>query len=199
MVQLTKEQRIFVVRAYFETHSFVEVQQLFRERFPGRESPVKKTIWANVRKYEQHGTSLNRNAYNSGRRRTGRSLVNINAVQEAIEVNPTVIRCRHNGLGLPSACFNRIVRLDHNWHPYRIQMRRQLNDEDYARRTAFSEWFRHQSRNPRFLANFVIGNGANFYLNGKVTSQNDCRYAPRGNRREFTHVISESWEKFVWK
>ena len=69
-VQLSTEQRIFVVRAYFETHSFVEVQQLFRERFPWREPPVKKTMWANVRTYEQHGTSLNRNDYNSGRRRT---------------------------------------------------------------------------------------------------------------------------------
>ena len=35
---------IFLVRTYFETHSFVEVSRLFRERFPGPESPNKSTL-----------------------------------------------------------------------------------------------------------------------------------------------------------
>ena len=103
MVQLTTEKRIFAVKTYYETHSFVETQRLFRTRFPDREAPTKMNIWKNVRKYGEHGTRLNRNEHNSGRRRTGRTVQNINAVQEALGQNPTGISCRRNGLGLPSS------------------------------------------------------------------------------------------------
>ena len=49
MVQLDSWQRVFVVKTYFETHSFDEVIRLFRERFPGRNSPARMTIWRNVK------------------------------------------------------------------------------------------------------------------------------------------------------
>ena len=137
MVQLTTVQRIFAVKTDYETHSFVGTQRLFRIRFPDREAPTKMNIWKNVRKYGEHGTSLNRNEHNSGRRRTGRTVQDINAVQEAIGQNPTGISCRRNGLGLPSACFNRIVRLDLNWHPYRIQITHEKKQEDYADELGF--------------------------------------------------------------
>ena len=58
-----------------------------------------------------HGTSLNRNKGNSGRIETGRSEENIEAVAQQLENNPHV-SSRRNGLGLPSASFNRITRLD---------------------------------------------------------------------------------------
>ena len=49
-VYLSVEKRFVLVRTYFETHSFVEVSRLFRERFPGTEPPNKKTIFRNVKK-----------------------------------------------------------------------------------------------------------------------------------------------------
>ena len=61
MGQYTVEQRVFLVRKYYETHSYAEVQRLFRLQFPDRDPPDKKNIWRNVKKYEDHGTSLNRN------------------------------------------------------------------------------------------------------------------------------------------
>ena len=88
MVQLTIQQRIFVVRTYFETKSYVEVRRLFQNEFPGRRPPTDMTIYRNVIKYSQHGTSLNRNSACSGRRRSGRSNENIDRVQEALEENP---------------------------------------------------------------------------------------------------------------
>ena len=117
MVQYTMEQRVFIVRSYFETHSFAEVRQLFRVQFPDRNPPNKMNIWRNVKKYLDHGTSLNRNLKNSGRKRTGRSQDNIDAVQEELINNPDDVTCRINNLGLPSATSNRIVRIDLTWHP----------------------------------------------------------------------------------
>ena len=40
---------IFLAITYFETHSFVGVSRLFRERFPGTELPNKTTIFRNVK------------------------------------------------------------------------------------------------------------------------------------------------------
>ncbi|KAF2358962.1 Protein of unknown function DUF4817 [Trinorchestia longiramus] len=60
-MQLTKEQRIFIVGNFLDSNSIQHVQELFQERFPERNSPSKVTIWKNVRKYKTEGTSLNLN------------------------------------------------------------------------------------------------------------------------------------------
>ena len=62
--QLTTEQRTFVVTKYLETKSIKSVQDQFRQRFPNRNAPAKRTIQQNVLKYKRHGTSLNRNGGN---------------------------------------------------------------------------------------------------------------------------------------
>ena len=62
-----------------------------------------------VNKYVNHGTSLNRNSVNSGRRRTGWSQDNIDAVHNELIKKPVGVTCRINNLDLPSATFNRIV------------------------------------------------------------------------------------------
>ena len=41
MVQLTHEQRAFVVQKYHETKSYIAVQDAFRVRFPDRQAPIK--------------------------------------------------------------------------------------------------------------------------------------------------------------
>ena len=61
MVQLNVAQRVFVVRTYFETRSYVEVKHSLMVGFPEREPPDNKTIWRNVEKYSHHGTNLNMN------------------------------------------------------------------------------------------------------------------------------------------
>ena len=69
MVQLTVQEQVFIVRTYFETHSFQEIHRLFVLQFPQKTPPVKATLWKTVKKYLNHGTSLNRNPGNSGRKR----------------------------------------------------------------------------------------------------------------------------------
>ena len=56
MVQLTSEQRVFVVKTYFQTEKYTEVRRLFQERYPDRPPPNKTAIWKNV-----NATSLNMN------------------------------------------------------------------------------------------------------------------------------------------
>ena len=199
MGQLSKEQRVFCVKKYYETKKFSVVRNLFRLSFPNRNPPEKSTIWRLVKKYEDHATSLNRNAKNSGRRRTGRSNNNIDLVQRTLENNPDGVSCRENGVGLSSATFNRICRLDLKWHPYRMKRRHQLKPGDYARRLNFARWLINKVRNPNFLAQLFIGDEAGFAMNGKVSSQNVRKYAPKGDVPEFTYDVNESRAKLmVW-
>ena len=199
MVQLTDEQRTFVVKTYYETKSYIAVQQAFRVRFPNREPPTGANVHKNVQKYELKGTSPNLNKEASGRPRTGRSQQNIQLVRDAIEEDPTV-SARRNGTGLPSATFNRITRLDLNLHPYTIHVRHQLQPNDYPRRLALSRWFLDKChRDAQFLANLIIGDEAGFCLNGEVNTHNVHQYAERNHPPEFVYDRSMSMQKVtVW-
>ena len=48
-MQLTTDQRVFVVVNYHETKSLEQVKQRFRQRFPDRNAPTSRTILKNVR------------------------------------------------------------------------------------------------------------------------------------------------------
>ena len=96
MVQLTTEQRVFVVTQFTLIPNVTEVQNAFRIRFPDRNPPVRNTILKNVRKYQNTGTSLNRNKSNSGRRRTARNEANIAAVRQLLEETPQGVSARRN-------------------------------------------------------------------------------------------------------
>ena len=111
--QYTPQQRSFLVREYYRTNNVQAALLRFREEFPDVRCPSRRTVYKNVTKYGRTGTSFNLNRGRSGRQRTGRSQVNIEAVQNALEdrQNHGQISCRRNGLGLQSATFNRIVRL----------------------------------------------------------------------------------------
>jgi hypothetical protein len=66
-MQLTKDQRVFVVKK--EDKCIKQVQESFAHSFPDRISPSKNAIWKNVKKYQEEGTSLNLNEGCSGRRK----------------------------------------------------------------------------------------------------------------------------------
>ncbi|KAF2366538.1 Protein of unknown function DUF4817 [Trinorchestia longiramus] len=139
-MQLTKEQRIFIVVNFLDSNSIQHVQELFQECFPERNSPSKVTIWKNVRKYKTEGTSLNLNKGRSGRKSTERVPKNVEIVRQALLANPS-ISSRKNGLGKSKCIFNRIVKLELKWHPYKTHVRRKLLDTDLPRRLNFAQWF----------------------------------------------------------
>ncbi|KAF2366106.1 Protein of unknown function DUF4817 [Trinorchestia longiramus] len=118
-MELTKEQRTFIVEKYFQAKSFQQVIQSFQEHFPERQSPTKMTIWRNVTRYRTEGTSLNLNKGRSGRKRTGRSEENVRIVKGALTEN-LQISARKSGLDVTKSTFNRIITLDLKWHPYKM-------------------------------------------------------------------------------
>ena len=144
MAQLTTEQRIFIVINFVRTQSAPAVVNLFQQRFPDRSPPAASTIMRNVRKYSNHGKSLNRNRGNSGRRSV-RTVENINAVRDVLQDNPHV-SCRRNPIPISRTSFNRITKIDIKWHPYRMHVRNELLSGDFARRLNFARWFNERCR-----------------------------------------------------
>ena len=199
MVQLTIEQRVFVVSTYQETKSYQTVQQRFRQRFPDRNPPTKRSIYQNVLKYTRHGTSLNRNKGHSGRRRTARSEENVASVRDVLRERPREVSARRNFLGLSASTFNRITRNDLRWHPYKIKVVQKLKPQDFPRRIAFCNWFTVRCHNVRFLPNIIIGDEACFSMNGKVCTQNVRCYAPQGQSPDYIYERSDQRHKLhVW-
>ncbi|KAF2368871.1 Protein of unknown function DUF4817 [Trinorchestia longiramus] len=121
-MQLTNEQRVFVVTTWISTRSIKRVQALFAQHFPGQRSPCKDTIWKNANKYQQVGTSRNLNKGRSGCKRTARSDENVENVRNFLLQTPQV-SVRRNGLPLTKSSFNRIVVCDLHWYPYKIHLR----------------------------------------------------------------------------
>ena len=191
MVQLTTEQRVFIVTNYTLTQSTTAVRNAFQERFPDRNPPAPSTILENVRKYLNAGTSLNLNKGNSGRRRTIRTAENIDDVRDLLQQNPHV-SARRNPIPISRTSFNRITRLEIKWHPYRMHVRHELLPGDFARRLRFSIWFNERCRLENFLDSFLIGDEASFVMNGEVNTQNVRQYAPKGHRPAFNFERSNS-------
>ncbi|KAF2354742.1 Protein of unknown function DUF4817 [Trinorchestia longiramus] len=195
-MQLTKEQRIFIVVNFLDSISIHHVQKLFQEHFPERNSPSKVTIWKNVRKYKTEGTSLNLNKGRSGRKSTERAPENVEIVHQALLAIPD-ISSRKNGLGKSKSTFNRIVKLELKWHPYKMHVRYKLLDTDLPQRLNFAQWI--LQTNDRLIEDIVIGDEAAFHLNGKVNSHNVRRYAPKNNPPDFNYDVEISREKVsIW-
>lgn len=183
MVHLTVEQRTFLVSRFLEIKDYDRVAQEFHQRFPNRPAPHRKTIQWNVKKFTREGTVKNLHKERCGRTRTARSDANVAVVRQLLtnnNNNNNRISCRNNTLGLHRATFNRIVRLDLRWHPYKIYVRHELKNGDFARRLQFCRWFVNSFHNPRFVFNIVIGDECSFGMNGLVSTQNVRMYAPKG-------------------
>ena len=61
IMQLTKEQRIFIVTVWMRSKSYQVVSEQFANNFPERNVPNKTTIVENEIKYLKEGTCLNLN------------------------------------------------------------------------------------------------------------------------------------------
>lgn len=198
MVQFTVDQRVLIVSKYLETKSYAAVIEAFTQRFPDRRPPSNMTIHRNVAKYLANGTSLNLNKIRSGRPRSARTPENIEAVRELLLDQPTV-SVRRNPLALSRATFNRIVKNDIKWHPFKMHIRHELKERDFARRLNFCRWFLERCYNHRFLYNVIIGDEATFSLNGKVNNHNVRMYAPKGDPPSFNYDVNNGRQKVtVW-
>lgn len=69
------------------------------------------------------------------------------------------------------------------WHPYKIQLVQELNEDDPDRRMEFCQTLMDRSnQNPLFVENILFSDESTFKLNGEVNRQN-CRFWAKENPR----------------
>lgn len=87
----------------------------------------------------------------------------------------------------------------HKFHPYKIHLVQELNEDDFDRRVQFCETIVEQATNDQhFLFNVCFSDECSFFLNGTVNRHN-CRYWADSNPRIFHEVHTQHPEKLnVW-
>ena len=162
-MQLTAQQRTFIVKTFLSTNSYDAVINAFRNEFPMRRPPHITTIRKLIQKFHRLETVLNQNGGNSGRLRTARTPESIDRVQQALAKNPC-LSSRRNDLELSQTTFNEITRIDLAYHPYRMRIRHALENRNRQRRIDYSNLLIEQFRDENFLNKIVIVDEAAFSM-----------------------------------
>lgn len=154
----------------------MEVCDLFNDKYPER--PITQSTVSKVeKKFRETGTV-------ESARKSGRPSVNFDRkvdVLLAFEEDPhTSVRKISRDLDVSKTTVHKFLKLE-KWHPFKIKLVQELNDDDPDRRIEFCEAIMdNYQRDPLFVSNIIFSDEATFTLNGEVNRQN-CRYWAKEN------------------
>ena len=189
MPRLTIAQRVWVCIEYARVNNAQEVIRRWAIYWDNIPAPSKQTVIKTFRKFGREGSCHNLNKGRSGRTRTARTAENIELVRRSLTENGQR-SSRRNGLGLSRRTFQRIVRLDLNFHPYVLIRRQKLKDGDPAQRLAFCNQFVNTvEQNPGFLDQLIVSDEAIFSLNSEINTRNVRKYAAHGDGHPADHYV----------
>ena len=139
MERYTIEQRVFIIEQYFKNNeSLAAAVRKFHTKYGRNSVLTSSTVKRLIEKFRETGSVGD--AKHTGRPKTSRSNVNIEAVRESVGDNPgTSIRRRGQELQISRSSLQRILTKDLCLHAYKIQLIQQLKPNDHAQRREFVE------------------------------------------------------------
>lgn len=178
--KLSEQERIslLMMRGWGDrVRSYTEVRMLFNRTFRNEDGVnlvSKSTVERTVRRFMNHGTV--KDLERTGRPKsvtTGEKQIE---VAQAFVENPHLsLRRAANQHDVSHETIRGILKSIH-FHPYKIHLVQELNEDDPDRRIEFSEsMMNRMDENPLFLYNIVFSDEATFTLKGEVNRHN-CRY-----------------------
>jgi hypothetical protein len=169
-MQLTVEERVFILESYLKTMSYVHCRQSFFEKFR-RQAPVKSAIAKMIKKFRETDSLLDKNRNRQKSVLTPGLLHNI---QMAIIRSPhKSLRKLSAQMGISLGSAHTVVRKMLKFYPYRMQVFQELIPGDYAKRDDYCRWFKNLIRgNIGVLDQVFFTDEAWFHLSGYVNSQN---------------------------
>lgn len=197
MAHLTETQRIEIlifVGCGDKTRTQEEVCNLFNAKYPER--PItRSTVSKIVRKFRETGHV--KQVPNAGRPKMNEN-VKLN-IALSIEEN---VHNTSRQIALDNAVSQRsVLRVlrSEKYHPYKVQLHQELNEDDPDRRIQFCEIMQDRcNANQRFLRQILFSDEATFYLHGTVNRQN-CRYWSRINPHWMMEAHTQRPQKLnVW-
>lgn len=115
----------------------------------------------------------------------------------AMDNNQSLNQISHAS-GVSTSSVWRILK-KHNFHPYKVKLVQELNEDDYDRRLQFCEIMStNLTNNVNLLYNICFSDECMFFLNGEVNRHN-CRYWSDTNPHWFRETHTQYPEKLnVW-
>lgn len=171
-MQLTLEQRIFIVDSFGKQKSEVITLRAYQQKFGiGISRPTVKRVY---NKWKENGTIHNLNKGNSGRKRTRRSEENVAVVRLNIMTDQHIsVRKLSAVTQLSRATCHRICRKDLQLKPYKVQCHQELSGNDKDRRLLFCNKINDMvTNNELVLTNVIFSDECHIYLKGTPNRQN---------------------------
>lgn len=198
MEQYTQRERSKIVEIYIQQNkSIVKTQRAFKKINKVKSAPSKKTIY---RLYERFTTGdALANPKRPNKKRPKRSDENIAAVRASVEQSPTTSQKRRSQqLGIPRSTLQRILRVDLQLFPYKIQLTQKLLPADKPRRLDWAQRVIEMAEeDEQFWHKIIMTDEAHFQLNGTVNKQN-CRIYATENPQEIQEVPLHDAKVTVW-
>lgn len=185
-MNLTQDQKISLLEAYFANKSYVYCTQQFQLKFPNVPLPGKQTLYDLVRRFRETGSV-------KCRPRSGRPSVLsqefLNTVQGNLQQSPkkSLRRLSQQLQSSYSSCQRATKRL--KLRPYKVRAVKELTPGDPAKRIEYCRWFNRFCRNNvnNKLEITFFTDEAWFHLNGYINSQNSRIWAT-----ENPHALHET-------
>ena len=140
MERYTKEQRLVMVKTHFKYgECYAETVRKLRKIFGRQNAPNQSTVQRLIKKFEETGSIVD--IKSPGRARARRSLENIAAVRQSVDVSPgKSIRPRSQQLAIPRSTMQQILKKDLHLHAYKFQLTQELKPTDHLKRREFVNW-----------------------------------------------------------
>lgn len=172
MRRLSKQERIFIIKTYYQQQRKIKVvQTMFHRQFPDIQEPAKFAIQQLVRKFETTGSVLD--APRSGRPKSATTPENCELVALDVFHRPMQsTRQRSLELSISRRSLQRLLH-ELKLYPYIPRLVQFLNDDDHDRRLQFCEFFLNECENdPAITEKILWTDEACFKLNGHVNRHN---------------------------
>lgn len=172
-MQLTSDQRVFVVEQFYLTASPTKIKRAYFNKY--RQEVSLNTINKLIIKWKDRGTVLNQNKGHSGRKRSARSEENIAMIDERITESSQSLRKLAAETGLKRESIRLILKQDLKLKPYKLHMSQQLNINDQTRRVEFCLAIKNMvERNELDIKSIIFSDESHIHLNKFMNKQN-CR------------------------
>ena len=178
--QLTVHERVFVIKRYFSTGSYKNIQEEWSNSF-STATPTKSTMFALINKFNTTGSTAD--APRSGRPISVTTEENRQLVQGAFSASPKQSARRASiELEISDRSIRRMLQAL-GMKPYKPNLLHALNEDDPDRRLQFCETFLQFYENSAEITDQIIwSDEATFKVNGHVNRHNSvywCETNPR--------------------
>lgn len=192
----SKNERVEIISLYFKNNDCARMTaRIFNQRHPNKHTSD-VYVASLVQKFRETGSVENK-------KRQAVNPVRNEAIEVAVLGHVEAEHCVSTRKlseisGVSRASCQRILKA-YKYHPYKLQLVQELNEDDPDRRLQFAEEMTNRLANdPNFLYSICFSDECSFYLNGLVNRHN-CRYWDDTNPRLFREAHTQNPEKLnVW-